>query len=54
MTDPGDRAWQQYNFNSVIDGKPYDSAIRVELKNKRDGGGKRKDDAPPPRALRRQ
>jgi len=51
MTDPGDTVWQQYTFHSKIDGKEYDSTIRVELRNKR---GKRTNDAPPRERVRRQ
>ena len=51
MTDSRDTAWQEYTMPIEIDGKLYDSTIRVELRNsKRDGGGKHNDDALPPRA----
>ena len=47
MTQPGDTAWEQYTMQTEIDGKVYDSTVRVEMKSKRDG--KSKDEAPAPR-----
>jgi len=45
LTVPGDTAFQNYKVDSVVDGKKYDSTVRVEMRA-RDSGDKR---APAPR-----